>query len=73
MAPYDHDGSAEDGGGERPARGPRCPICKAPVEPRHRPFCSKRCADIDLHRWLEGVYRVPTNEAPDAEDEKGEK
>ena len=44
-----------------------------PVVARHKPFCSKRCADIDLHRWIEGVYRLPTNEPPDAEDEKREK
>ncbi|MGA8999198.1 MAG: DNA gyrase inhibitor YacG, partial [Pseudolabrys sp.] len=33
-----------------------CPICGKPVEPAFKPFCSKRCADIDLHRWLSGVY-----------------
>ena len=67
MAPYDHDHSGE-GGGE--AAGPRCGVCKAPVAARHKPFCSKRCADIDLHRWLVGVYRVPTNEKPEDEEEK---
>ena len=68
MAPYDHDHSGE--GGERRSAGPRCPICKAPTAAVHKPFCSKRCADIDLHRWLSGVYAVPTNEKPD-EEEKG--
>ena len=38
----------------------------APV-PEVRPFCSKRCADVDLHRWLVGAYRVETNEAPEEE------
>lgn len=42
--------------------GPACPTCGGPVTPRHRPFCSRRCADVDLHRWLGEVYRVPTNE-----------
>lgn len=42
-----------------------CPICKSPVSPRYRPFCSRRCADVDLHRWLGGAYRMPTNEVPD--------
>jgi endogenous inhibitor of DNA gyrase (YacG/DUF329 family) len=28
------------------------------------PFCSKRCSDVDLNRWLGGVYRIPTNESP---------
>jgi len=42
-----------------------CPICgKLPV-PQHRPFCSKRCADIDLNRWLKGVYAVPVTETTD--------
>lgn len=42
-----------------------CPICGAPTHARYRPFCSKRCADVDLHRWLGGVYRVPAEEVPD--------
>lgn len=46
----------------------RCPICGKPVEPEFRPFCSKRCADIDLNRWLSGVYAVPLKED---EDEDG--
>jgi endogenous inhibitor of DNA gyrase (YacG/DUF329 family) len=32
--------------------------------PRHRPFCSSRCAQIDLGRWLNGDYRIPAEEAP---------
>ena len=43
----------------------RCPICTAPVETRYKPFCSKRCADVDLHRWLGGQYRMPTEEEPE--------
>ena len=42
----------------------RCPICEAPTRHRFRPFCSKRCQDLDLGRWLRGSYRVPTEEAP---------
>ncbi len=42
----------------------RCPICKGPVEPKYRPFCSKRCADVDLGRWFKESYRIPTDEAP---------
>ena len=37
----------------------RCPICGKPVSREHRPFCSKRCAEIDLGRWLKGAYAVP--------------
>jgi endogenous inhibitor of DNA gyrase (YacG/DUF329 family) len=36
-----------------------CPICRKPVTDPYRPFCSKRCADIDLSRWLKGVYVIP--------------
>jgi len=45
-----------------------CPICGKPVEQRFRPFCSRRCADVDLNRWLSGVYAVPIKEE---EDEDG--
>jgi endogenous inhibitor of DNA gyrase (YacG/DUF329 family) len=45
-----------------------CPICGKLTAPKFRPFCSKRCADIDLHRWLSGVYAVPVK---DDEDEDG--
>ena len=44
-----------------------CPICKAPAVHRFRPFCSQRCADIDLGRWVKGSYAIPTEEAPDSE------
>jgi len=36
-----------------------CPICKKSAAAQTKPFCSKRCADIDLHRWLSGNYVVP--------------
>jgi endogenous inhibitor of DNA gyrase (YacG/DUF329 family) len=45
-------------------RGERCPVCSTPSVERYRPFCSKRCAQVDLGRWLKGAYRVPTDEAP---------
>lgn len=49
-----------------------CPICRKPVDPAYRPFCSKRCADVDLQRWFTGRYAVPAveNEA-DKDDEEG--
>lgn len=37
----------------------RCPICGQPPAAEFRPFCSARCADVDLHRWLSGGYAVP--------------
>lgn len=36
-----------------------CPVCEKPSDRTHFPFCSKRCADVDLNRWLSGVYVVP--------------
>ena len=42
------------------ARGARpCPICGKPAERKFRPFCSARCADVDLNRWLSGSYAIP--------------
>ncbi|MGF1500272.1 MAG: DNA gyrase inhibitor YacG [Paracoccaceae bacterium] len=47
-----------------------CPLCGKPQSQAFRPFCSKRCADIDLGRWLSGAYAIPTPETPgDEEDE----
>jgi endogenous inhibitor of DNA gyrase (YacG/DUF329 family) len=46
-----------------------CPICGKPAEEATRPFCSKRCRDVDLNRWLSGSYVVPGSEN-DEEDEK---
>lgn len=43
-----------------------CPICRKQSDPKYRPFCSKRCADIDLGRWLTGGYVIP-GEAEDPE------
>lgn len=36
-----------------------CPICEKRSDPAFRPFCSRRCADIDLSRWLKGGYAIP--------------
>jgi hypothetical protein len=45
----------------------RCPICGKPAVAEFRAFCSRRCADVDLNRWLSGVYVVPGKEE-EAED-----
>ncbi|OYU47394.1 MAG: DNA gyrase inhibitor YacG [Rhizobiales bacterium PAR1] len=45
-----------------PIRAPLCPICRKLVVKDYRPFCSKRCADVDLSRWLGGVYAIPARE-----------
>ncbi len=48
-----------------------CPICSKPAVERYRPFCSRRCADVDLHRWLSGAYAVPVAEE-EQEDERSD-
>jgi len=52
---------------EAPARP--CPICGKPQVQKYRPFCSRRCADVDLNRWLSGAYAIPGRAE---EDEDGE-
>jgi endogenous inhibitor of DNA gyrase (YacG/DUF329 family) len=47
----------------------KCPICGAPRVERWRPFCSKRCADVDLNRWLSGRYAIPVTEDDDEDGE----
>ena len=45
-----------------------CPVCGDDTAPRWRPFCSRRCADVDLGRWLTGGYAIPAaDDDPDAE------
>ena len=45
-----------------------CPICSAETSPDYRPFCSRRCADIDLAKWLGGGYAIPSTDPRDAEE-----
>ena len=52
-------------------RGKKCPICGKPAAAEFQPFCSRRCADVDLNRWLSGVYTVPVTE-DEEEDERRE-
>ena len=47
-----------------------CPICGRPASGTTRPFCSRRCAEVDLGRWFSGAYRVPsTRLEPEDDDE----
>ena len=55
---------------ERKMSSARCPICGKPTDQALKPFCSKRCADIDLNRWLSGVYAVPVKEEDDEDGER---
>lgn len=45
-----------------------CPICGKPSDPGRSPFCSPRCADVDLNRWLKGAYAIPAVEIDDEND-----
>jgi uncharacterized protein len=49
----------------KPRKATGCAICGRPHVAEYRPFCSKRCADVDLSRWLGEVYRVPVEENVD--------
>ena len=45
-----------------------CPMCTKDADEKYRPFCSKRCADLDLGKWLTGAYAIP---AADTDEEDG--
>lgn len=45
-----------------------CPICTRPTDPAYRPFCSRRCADVDLAKWLGGSYAIPSEDPEDLEE-----
>ena len=48
----------------------KCPICGRPTVEEFKPFCSKRCADVDLNRWLSGSYVIPArDDEPISEDD----
>ncbi len=61
------NGQDQPGAGRRT---PRCPVCRAPTVEAFRPFCSARCKDIDLARWLGGRYVIEGGKTD--EDEDGE-
>lgn len=45
-----------------------CPICARKTDPKYRPFCSRRCADVDLGKWLTGSYTIPSDDPGDIEE-----
>lgn len=49
---------------------PACPICGRPAVADLRPFCSRRCADVDLARWIRGGYAIPGRVEDDEDGEK---
>lgn len=42
-----------------------CPVCKRKTDAAYRPFCSKRCADVDLAKWMSGSYAIPSDDPED--------
>jgi endogenous inhibitor of DNA gyrase (YacG/DUF329 family) len=42
-----------------------CAVCGKPQSPEFKPFCSRRCADVDLQRWFAGSYAIPAESSPD--------
>jgi endogenous inhibitor of DNA gyrase (YacG/DUF329 family) len=54
---------------ETPKKAPSCAICGKPVDPAHKPFCSKRCANVDLHRWLNGSYVIAGDTVEETSEE----
>jgi len=52
----------------RKTSGAACPLCGKPSQQKYHPFCSARCAHVDLYRWLRGIYSIPAETADDAAD-----
>jgi uncharacterized protein len=52
--------------------GRPCAICGKPALVRFKPFCSRRCADVDLNRWLTGSYAIPVEEGRDRPSREGD-
>jgi len=52
----------------KPKTGTKCPQCSQPALSPHTPFCSRRCAQIDLGKWLNEDYRVPADDVMDEDD-----
>jgi len=50
----------------------KCPICGRATATDYRPFCSRRCADVDLARWLSGGYAIPARADDDEDGESTE-
>lgn len=55
----------------KPVHERKCAICGNPQVEKFKPFCSKRCADVDLNRWFSGGYAIPATQEDDPDDESG--
>lgn len=56
----------------QPKAAGSCPMCKEKASETYRPFCSRRCADLDLARWLKGQYAIPGRHAAPEEMEQAD-
>ena len=72
MSPDDAQMSPDEKSRQRRAKTKErvCPICAKPRDPHYDPFCSKRCADVDLHRWLKGSYVIPGERGTEGGDDE---
>ena len=52
-----------------PLHPKKCPTCGKPETQSHRPFCSKRCANLDLGKWLNEEYRIASVDGDDADED----
>ena len=55
---------------EPPTPAGKCPICGRATDQQYRPFCSRRCADVDLSRWLKGSYAIPGAQVGEEDEDK---
>lgn len=55
---------------EKPVIERKCVICGKPQHEAYKPFCSKRCADVDLNRWFSGKYAIPAEEEDETPPKK---
>jgi endogenous inhibitor of DNA gyrase (YacG/DUF329 family) len=53
---------------KKAAPAKKCPVCGKPATEQSRPFCSERCRDVDLNRWLSGGYAIPAAPSDDNEE-----
>lgn len=65
--------AANDNGGQARRTKTSCPICRRAAREPYTPFCSARCQDVDLHRWISGAYVIPGSDQPsDEADDSGD-